>query len=917
MGELNRNDPPPTLHVSIPLVTMAARGPDDTPPPRNRPRSALLAEAFESAVPPRMPSLGDELFGFTLVEELGQGSFARVYLATQQSLSGRLVAVKVTMRATREPDKLARLQHSNVVPVYSVHETESLQVICMPFVGRRTLSHLLGDFRRDHPSKRFTGRRSAVTLKPGSTTVEGRVGKGLSGPFAAAAPPTGEPVPLIGDVPAVLAALAGLAAGLGHAHGREILHLDIKPANVLFADTGELMLLDFNLSYDKSLAQRDMVGGTIQYMAPEQLHDIRTGGKGAVDARTDLYSLGVLAYEMLTGSVPFPPDTLLLSFDELMEERRKPVPRASAVNPAVTPAVDAILAKLLSADPVGRYQSAGDLREDIRLHLADEPLKFARNTSLGERAAKWRRRNPRLLGWLVAAAMLAAAGGALVFADRQSTARATADAVVQFRDSRAALGRLRLDLILSDDPRATARGLTDASASLARYGLPDEADWRKRDSFARLPAESQSQISQDLGEVLLLQAHAKWRAGKRLADADAQRDAAADAVRLNRAARGCFPNDQVPVFLRKQFTELAAATGELDADATDDDQKPRTAREFFLGAVGEFAASRYSAAAALLESAVAGEPDHAAAQMMLAVCRHHQGQYGGAVERYDAARVLIPTDPRPFFFRGIALATSGKPARAADEFTKAIDLDPEYREAYRNRAVALRSLGKLPDAERDLTRGLEMDGPPFQFHQMRARVRSDRQNAAGAAEDMKAIAALKAEWEMDFIVRAWARGDKQADESLADYREAEKRNPRSAMALLGQVQILADVQHKQPEALEVATRLTKMLPDFATAWAARAVVLARLGQVEEAKAEAEHARTLSDEAAITYRLACVYALTGKANAADLTEAMAFLRKAFRDGYRNLGEFEKDPDLDALRKLPAFADFLKAAREVAR
>jgi serine/threonine protein kinase/tetratricopeptide (TPR) repeat protein len=882
--------------------------------------SAKLADVVESgkAAPPP-PRLGDDLYGYTLTAELGQGSFGRVYQAKQQKLSDRYVVVKVTHRPTREPQKLARLQHPHVVPVYDVFEAGGVQVIIMPFVGTRTLAHLLGDFRSEHSSRR--GRRSGLTLKSGSTTTQwsnpfGRPAGAFAGPPAA---PTGEPVPLVRDVPAALKALAGLAAGLAHAHENDILHLDIKPANVLFTDAKKLMLLDFGLALDRRSRERDEVGGTIQYMAPEQLDDIRSAGKkGRVDARTDLYSLGLMAYELLTGRLPFPFDRMLSSFDDLMAERAKRLTPASDVNPAVPPAVDSILAKLLATDPAERYQSAADLCEDLRRQLAHEPLKFAPNTSLTERAAKWRRRNPGGLWKLVTAAALLAVTGVGVAherkaaaLDREAVARATADAAVLFKESRTGLGTLRLDLILADDPRATARGHASGVELLAKYGLPDDANWRKRDQFARLPAAQQTEVAHDLGEVLLLRAHATWRAGKPLADA-ARLDAAAQALKFNRLAETCFA-DAVPPFLRAQRAELLAAAGEPGEGG--EVGTPQTPREWFLAGVGEFAAAKYTAAAGFLKQAAEKETNHAAAQMLLAVCTHHQGQYGGAAERYDFARVLIPTDPRPFFYRGVALATGGKRKQAVEEFTAAIDLDPEYREAYRNRAIAHYRQGDLAAAERDLTRGLEIDGPPFQFHEMRALVRAARKDAAGAAADMKAIADTKPEREMDYLVRVWARNGQNPVASLADLREAEKRNPRSAQVLMGQIKILADVQKKLPEALAVATRLKAAFPDFAHAFAARAVILARMGQGAEAKAEVEKARTLSDEASVTYRVACVFALSG--DAGDRAEAVPLLRKAYLDGYRFLDEIEKDPDLAAIRGTPAFDTFLKAAREVGR
>ncbi len=101
---------------------------------------------------------------------------------------------------------------------------------------------------------------------------------------------------------------ARLADGLGHAHERGILHRDLKPANILLADDGQPMLLDFNLSEDLKLRSRApaaFIGGTLPYMAPEQLQAFQHGTCGG-DARSDIFSLGVILYELLTGEHPFP-----------------------------------------------------------------------------------------------------------------------------------------------------------------------------------------------------------------------------------------------------------------------------------------------------------------------------------------------------------------------------------------------------------------------------------------------------------------------------------------------------------------------------------------------------------------------------------------------------------------------------------
>ncbi len=142
--------------------------------------------------------------------------------------------------------------------------------------------------------------------------------------------------------------MARLADGLAHAHARGILHRDMKPANILLADDGRPMLLDFNLAEDLKLeGDAGAIGGTLPYMAPEHLEAFH-GGARPVDARSDVYGLGVILFELLTGRPPFPlrdgarPELI----HELVEDRMGPLPRLRPWNPAITPGVESIVQRL-------------------------------------------------------------------------------------------------------------------------------------------------------------------------------------------------------------------------------------------------------------------------------------------------------------------------------------------------------------------------------------------------------------------------------------------------------------------------------------------------------------------------------------------------------------------------------------------
>ncbi len=237
----------------------------------------------EDASPPDpFPRAGATVAGFRLVEELGRGAFGCVFLAHQGELSGRPVAVKIARDIFGESQKLAQLQHANIVPIYSYHTVGPLQAVCMPFVGRTTLAAVVAAIngRKDLPQ---SGRELKSTLnRQGSETFPSTA----SAPADPSQPPAPMPAaaPAAGDTAAgwdkldglsfvegVLWLAAQLADGLAHAHRRGILHRDLKPANVLLTDDGRAMLLDFNLAEDvktRTATDRAAVGGTLPYMAP-------------------------------------------------------------------------------------------------------------------------------------------------------------------------------------------------------------------------------------------------------------------------------------------------------------------------------------------------------------------------------------------------------------------------------------------------------------------------------------------------------------------------------------------------------------------------------------------------------------------------------------------------------------------------
>jgi hypothetical protein len=309
-------------------------------------------------------------------------------------------------------------------------------------------------------------------------------------------------------VRAVLALGVRLADGLAHAHDRGLLHRDIKPANVLLAADGQPMLLDFNLATDAVTpagAAAAHLGGTLPYMPPEQLARLLPGGwagAAAPDPRGDVYALGMVLCEILTGRHPFPVRSGEVHdiLPPLVADRRTP-PDARALNPAVSPATATIIAKCLAPDPARRYQSAHELREDLQRQSDDRPLRFAREPSVRERAQKFRRRHPRLTVVLAAAAVVLPV--LVIAAQRQrqlAVARAGLTREEFRRDKQQGWLLLNLHGVAPDE---RAAGAAAAEAALNRYGVLGHPTPVGPTALGPLPPADAAQVRRDIGELLL------------------------------------------------------------------------------------------------------------------------------------------------------------------------------------------------------------------------------------------------------------------------------------------------------------------------------------------------------------------------------------------------------------------------------
>lgn len=357
-------------------------------------------ETLEEAKPARSPwpQEGESFLGYELVEALGRGSLARVFLARETAVGKRLVVVKISRHGAGEAHLLGKAAHPGIVPILSVthDETTGWTVICMPLLGTATGTDLLkaafSEGRR--PMSASVIAEVAAQPLPGSVTAERAAelrALDWRGTYS--------------DGVARLGLL--LAEGLAAAHGVGIMHRDIKPSNVLLSWAGQPMLLDFNLSTEGG-PKAERVAGTLAYMAPELMEAMQSSrGRPSqpFDPRADIYSLGALLYQLLTNRLPVQPDhpEQLTPGDAgpWLAARRQGVVSPQTIDPQIDLALESIILRCLAENPAGRFSSAGELAGKLRDYLGWLPS--------GVRTVRRRRREVLIAG--LAAAAMAIGGG--------------------------------------------------------------------------------------------------------------------------------------------------------------------------------------------------------------------------------------------------------------------------------------------------------------------------------------------------------------------------------------------------------------------------------------------------------------------------------------------------------------------------
>jgi eukaryotic-like serine/threonine-protein kinase len=864
--------------------------------------SSAQPVAFQLVPPEILPTIADlkhddaharpgEVAGYEILGELGRGAMGVVYKARQRGLK-RIVALKMisagghhgpadVARFRSEAIAVADLQHPNIVQIYEVGEDHGHPYFSLEYVAGGSLAKKIA----------------------------------------------GTPLP-----PHEAARLVrALADGMEYAHQRGIIHRDLKPANVLLTEAGEPKVSDFGLvkrlEDDAGQTQSGSILGTPSYMAPEQAE----GKNKEIGPRSDIYALGGILYEFLTGRPPFRAASVLDTLQQVRKE--EPIP-PSQFQPKVPRDLETICLKCLQKDPARRYVSAAALSEDLRRFLAGEPI-LARPVNRVEWLWRWCRRNPRVaaLGAVVATLVVGWAATSTLLYRLARTNEQAAVANAASASQNAALAQHNADQARSKAEEALANAET--ARQNAERANANEARARNQEQAAKQIAQDAIVQMVHLGEQVMRRLRAKHDPAR----------AEAEWLRLRDDVLTMLQKEMVPLAERIEGQHVSPF-----AFATLHQRLGDLLRR--LGQI-EDARREYQQGCDRLARVAHDQPNNDMARANLGVMLVRLGEMdldqGGDAARargeFDRAWKLqeeISLHPRSRSYsendnhrilsgiaikQGTAALALGHPALARDRFQHALALrlawtesEPKNvsAESYKAEAevwlgVAYSHLGEWQNARRHLEEGLEIcttlaDQHPGDY--------SFKGDVASVYAELGAA-----------LVRSGQHNEAETalNQSLEFSRVVLVRNPEDAAQRLvtaGTSELLAALAEKRGKtaeaerlwrsALEIRTELAQLETQNVSAQAALALALAHSGRTSEALKKAEELlRTNADRPAVLLPLARCFAAcaSGAKSEGDEGRAQALaldaLSAAVRVGFSAPIAIRTDPDLSQLLAEPAF------------
>ncbi len=531
---------------------------------------AMIAPDCEFTAKP----IGD----FQIVGELGRGGMGIVYEAIQLSL-GRRVALKVLpfasgldevrlQRFRNEAHAAAALHHTNIVPVYAVGSDRGVHFYAMQLIDGTTLAELIAFMRTRNGDQRGT----EVNATSGSTPRLSGKNPDTLVRYSTVLNSSSSERQRYYRTTVRMAHQAALA--IEHAHQYGVIHRDIKPANLLLDSAGKTWVTDFGLAQIQTevsnLTRTGDPMGTLRYMSPEQA----AGKRDELDHRTDIYSLGVTLYELLTLRPALEGD----GYREMLNDlalHDPPSPRS--IDPALPVELDTIVRKSIAKSPSDRYASAAAFADDLQAWLDDKPI-AAKPPTAFERLNKWRRRNSGLVavasGILLFATLGLLATTLVIWREQRNTSNALKRAQRSFQQARRAVESFSTlsesELAYRPDLQDLRRNFLETSLEFYQDFLSDRADDPALDQELELTSARVAKMLEELrilGNIYPLRALMDERVQNELGMEAEKAKVIADAVDQFNEQRQSMANQFVGG-LSNENSELTELAREFDGFIT-------------------------------------------------------------------------------------------------------------------------------------------------------------------------------------------------------------------------------------------------------------------------------------------------------------------------------------------------------------
>ncbi len=888
------------------------------------------------------PAVGSEFCGYPLIAELGRGALARVYIARQPDLAERWVVLKITQQLNTEAEQLASLQHSGIIPVYSIHQDGKLYCICMPYLGAVTVADLLSDGRLFSHSKAdkqqfmstlIDHRWSTIVsttrdhLQPMGDSPNGKLTKlgtvdssvGLRAlPIAVGKTDQEEFKELLGlseladslqqrylnhdGVQSKVLLMRDLSEAIGYAHSRGIVHRDLKPENVLIANDGRPIVLDFNLATSTADVPAIIVGGTLPYMSPQQLRSVL--GKDQSSPQDDVFALGVIFYQLLTGRLPFDDSQVPKgNWEAMAASHEMSLANCRSVDGSVPPSLNSIVMKCLSVGLEERYPSAIELNEDLQRFANHQVLRHAADRSPVERTTKFLKRHPMLTSMtsVIAISSLAIAGltVGLILVQTKATRLEVSNLASQLNEELPeTLAMLRTP---GGEPELISDGIEQAHHILTKWKVVDN-NQKFIASLQRLTATQRLETTRQLADLLYALAGAEAQLALHSTKGE-RTERLATAGMWNQWSAKLLPELADAVRLRKQKFNLLSQSAADPIAVPPTAEGPKTASVF-----ARMLAARESGNTELwlqcAEQLVDQRPTDPTRWFSLATARFERGDMLRACEAFDFSAKLQKSSATSIFWRGFTRLQIADFAQAADDFSQCIKLRSNWLAPRYNRALAYRALRKYDLAIDDLNGIVAAGNGGPRVLSLRSQLHAAQGDRAAAIQDRTAAMNAAPRDSDDWVSLGVMKLDQAPEEALQDFSQALKISPRHVAAQMNTAYVQSEIHQDNAAAIGTLSTLIENGLGGTSAIASRGILQARSGAKQEALADAQVAAKGQPTPIEILQVAGIYALTSE-SPEDQQRALVWLARALAAD-PSLGKMAAtDLDLVILRKLPAF------------